>query len=1146
MYQFFDRALLALIVAAALLCHGHSAHAQTGECNTGAACPASGDQYPTGLFSTESPSFTVVASDIYAGEWARYSVVAGQTYEWSLCPADGGLCTYDAVLGLRTDAAVGTAICWSDQLCGVLPKIRWTATFTGVVRVVVTEYPCNANSIPTRLVWRCASCAAATQPVTIYDAWWSGEVDLDGDGCFRQGILWWDPDIVSCTGSATVFERLYRKPAASSTWSFVFQTTPHVITACSSGDAIGVSFNLAGNCENYDWAIEIYRSGETVPDFTLFPHHDPHLNDHPEESPANDASGNQAPGGSNFRQFRADNNTEIPVGGTIPFGVGVYFTATVTDPNPGDTIRLEIELRQLPATFTGVANYVSPYVPSGSTATTVTATGLATGNYGWRCRVIDNNGLAGPWFMEFNPDFIVAAAPSPDISLFPTSVIVNCEGMRPEPVPEETIHPFALGDLAVAREGRERKLISPAEILGPLDRGAATVTVIVNLARDERAIVDWDDPAALIEHQVKVAGAQDAVIAAVRPNDLSIVHLYENLWGFSADVTPAGLAALQDRPDVVAIEPVRIIEALGAQGIPLINGMTHRNVYNGAGMAVAICDTGVDYTHPRLGGGGFPNSKVIGGYDFGSGDSNPIAVGDAHGTACAGIAAGALGTVGDYIGGVAHNAKIYALKMSPNNSGSATGDAMIASWDWCVSHRNDDPANPLKIISTSFGGGRHFSSCDTTSPMMTSAAAAAVSAGITSLVASGNDGYCDSMGWPACISHVISVGAVYDANIGTANGCVRNESCAMAGAPNSCGSGSKTYSEATAADKVIVYSNSASFLTLLAPSENAYTTDIVGAGGYSTGDYDPFFSGTSAACPYAAGAAAALQSAAKHITGSFLTPAAVRSTLVGTGVNRTDGKNNITKPRVNLGAAINSLGPPPPTDCFTIFNNGSATLNVTSITTPAWATLVPAPPYSISAGSSQQVCVQACSACAGSDLDGDLTINSNDPDSPSVNVSVDVDCPAAIPPVIADIPNAMAQAPNPYTGPTPMLTHGTLPVMWTLQSGPAGMTINPSTGVVSWPTSTATGSPHTITIRASNTAGIDDESWTLTVSPAAPPPCDGDANGDGQVTFADITSVLENFGFTYPMTGPGDANHDGAVNFADITKVLERWGLPCP
>lgn len=59
--------------------------------------------------------------------------------------------------------------------------------------------------------------------------------------------------------------------------------------------------------------------------------------------------------------------------------------------------------------------------------------------------------------------------------------------------------------------------------------------------------------------------------------------------------------------------------------------------------------------------------------------------------------------------------------------------------------------------------------------------------------------------------------------------------------------------------------------------------------------------------------------------------------------------------------------------------------------------------------------------------------------------------------------------------------------------------------------------------------------------------CAGDANGDVQVTFADITSVLGNFGANYlpALDGPGDANHDGVVNFADVTSVLANFGSGC-
>lgn len=61
------------------------------------------------------------------------------------------------------------------------------------------------------------------------------------------------------------------------------------------------------------------------------------------------------------------------------------------------------------------------------------------------------------------------------------------------------------------------------------------------------------------------------------------------------------------------------------------------------------------------------------------------------------------------------------------------------------------------------------------------------------------------------------------------------------------------------------------------------------------------------------------------------------------------------------------------------------------------------------------------------------------------------------------------------------------------------------------------------------------------------PCCTGNADKvvPGGVEFADITSVLANFGAGYGITGPGDANCDGNVEFADITAVLANFGDTC-
>lgn len=292
------------------------------------------------------------------------------------------------------------------------------------------------------------------------------------------------------------------------------------------------------------------------------------------------------------------------------------------------------------------------------------------------------------------------------------------------------------------------------------------------------------------------------------------------------------------------------------------------------------------------------------------GDTDPIPSGvspNAHGTAVAGIIAGNLGSTGDYIGGVAPAAKLYALKISNDSTHSAASSAMIAAWEWALTHQNDDANNPILMINTSFGGGQYSSSCDSALSSMTQAAANAVAGSISIFVSSGNDGFCSSMGWPACISHVNSIGAVYDANIGTPGFCVSTSSC-LATSPNpGCPVGTEAFFESTFADKVTAYSNSASFLTFFASSNNAYTTDISGAAGYASGDYTAGFGGTSAAAPYSAGAAAVLQHAAKSVTGSYLTPADVRSKFQTTGNLITDSKVAITKPRINLGNAVATL-----------------------------------------------------------------------------------------------------------------------------------------------------------------------------------------------------------------------------------------------
>ncbi|MFI4912854.1 MAG: S8 family peptidase [Sedimentisphaeraceae bacterium JB056] len=475
-------------------------------------------------------------------------------------------------------------------------------------------------------------------------------------------------------------------------------------------------------------------------------------------------------------------------------------------------------------------------------------------------------------------------------------------------------------------------------------------------------------------------------------------HMMENIPVISAEIDAEAYEFLKTSPLVASVEAVLTVELHTSQGIPLMDADVYRPVFGGSGVAVAIVDSGIDYTHPALGNGSFPNDKVLGGYDFGNNDADPMPVGTisgvSHGTNCAGVACGDITAYADYIGGVAPEGKLYALKIMADNSTSGSTTAIASAIDWCVSHQYDDPNNPILVINMSVGGGEYASECDSLSSGITNAVNAATAAGITVLSSSGNDGYCDAMGLPACISNVISVGAVFDNNIGTVGFCLSDNSCIGTVSASCSSPNSKLLYTATSADQVTSYSNSSSLVDVLASSHNAYTTDIKGVSGSSVGDYYGSFGGTSAACAYASGAVASLQSAAKDSLGRFLTPDEVRQILSDNGQPITDTKNGITTPRISVANSIENL------DIYsgqlvTIENDSRFSADISSITHPSWITLSQAAPLSIGGYGSTTLYVDAsCETCNYEPLNDAITISGTSRNSSfSENIDATLNCP---------------------------------------------------------------------------------------------------------------------------------------------------------
>lgn len=181
----------------------------------------------------------------------------------------------------------------------------------------------------------------------------------------------------------------------------------------------------------------------------------------------------------------------------------------------------------------------------------------------------------------------------------------------------------------------------------------------------------------------------------------------------------------------------------------------------GTGQTIALIDTGIDYTHPDLGGGFGAGFKVIGGYDFHDNDTDPLDT-DGHGTGVAGVIAASTFQVNGFTyRGLAPDANLVALRIAQNTS-DVPLEKIEAALTWVLDHAEE---LGITVVNLSFGYGRfdsYFS--DQT---LEDELEQLQDAGIAFVSSAGNGGTNDGIGVtaPAADASAFSVGSVSGSDI---------------------------------------------------------------------------------------------------------------------------------------------------------------------------------------------------------------------------------------------------------------------------------------------------------------------------------------------------------------------------------------------
>lgn len=321
-----------------------------------------------------------------------------------------------------------------------------------------------------------------------------------------------------------------------------------------------------------------------------------------------------------------------------------------------------------------------------------------------------------------------------------------------------------------------------------------------------------EDPSIIPGKYIVLLREEESAGVVAQSLGFARTQTYEHVFsGMTISATEDEISQLRDDPRILAIEPDRIVWAF-EQTMPTGINRTDADLNpiskidgndDRVDVDIAVLDTGILKSHPDLNLFKFVN--------FASGSTDDDKQG--HGTHVAGIAAALDNKMG--VVGMAPGARLWAVKVLGDTGQGSLSD-IIKGIDYVTQH-----ADEIDVANMSLGG--EFSSS-----ILNTAISNSIKAGVTYVVAAGNDNKDAASFSPASHPEVMTVSAIADSD----------------GKPGGTGPQTRHGKD----DSFASFSNFGEVVDIAAPG-----VDILSS--YKANDYGTL-SGTSMSSPHVAGAAA--------------------------------------------------------------------------------------------------------------------------------------------------------------------------------------------------------------------------------------------------------------------------------------------------